>query len=137
MRLLKVLLLFIFVFIIVSLAPFAFEVGGNKALKSNSIGLEAYAFLICTILIAVEVFKFLIGKSGRTSNALIQIFSWEIGAFISTLFWFLGNGPLNGLTWAEAAIYGVLAALTSNGFAVTRTAKKVFKIFGLNSCAVK
>lgn len=111
-----------------SLAPFVFT-GGKRSAPHNSIGLEAYAFLVFMVLTAVEIFKALIGKTSKTSNAIIQIFSWEIGAVTAWFLWLASIGPLSRLTGAEAAIYGLLAALTSNGVAVTRTAKNVFNLF--------
>lgn len=72
----------------------------------------SFAVLVGIIPFITEAFKKLVGV---TPGIVIQIFSWLIGLILTGVGWYFGLGFLHGIEWYYALMYGIGAALASNG----------------------
>ena len=91
--------------------------------------MKTFIILVFVILLLTEWLKKALGKTKATPDIIVQALSWIVGAFTFLTCQVFGLKDLQNVSLFTSMLYGLFAALCTNGIADTKIIQTFLLLF--------
>lgn len=91
--------------------------------------MKVFILIVLVIPFITEFLKKILGKTKNLPNIIIQALSWVVGVFLMVICQLAGLSILQNVSILTAMLYGLFAALCSNGIADTKIIQSFLLLF--------